>query len=200
MPRPAPLCLLVLILLTVPVPHARAAPPPGGVPAGYTVVEVSYLLRGPGGELVRVTRRPPAAPGAWALPGAPDAVQPVLGWPDWLFGAPRLFDQVSDYLRESWAALVRMRDLLGMVVLIAGSWVMWFLARPLLLGLTERGAFLLVFAVASALWVYVTQLYASVAYALGLMLLPAAVLSALAWGLRRLWRALRAAPAGAGPS
>lgn len=209
---PAALLFALLLVLLLPFPpHTQAAPPAAGTPldaaprsapgawSGYRLLEVTYLLRAPDGSLVRVTRQPPGSASAWSpaapLPGADAAaVEPVLGlqgWlGGWLFRSPRIYSELSDYVRESWAVILRLLDYLGVVVLIAGSWVVWFLVRPALLGVPDRTAFLLVFAVASGLWLYVTQLYASVVYALGLMLLPALVLALAGWLVRRLWGAL----------
>lgn len=205
---PALLLLLALPLAPGPAPAAPPAAPPAGAWAGYELLEVTYVLRAPDGSLVRVTRHPPGAasarypgpargmaPSGAASAGPAPAVQPVLGlqgWlSGWLFRTPRLYEELSDYVRESWAVILRLLDYLGVVVLVAGSWVIWFLVRPVLLGLSDRTVFLLVFALVSALWAYTTQLYTSVAYALGLMLLPALVLGVLAWLARRAWAALR---------
>jgi hypothetical protein len=196
-----------LCLAGEPAGLAPAAPGPAlsgaGPFAGYELVEVSYLLRAPDGALVRVTRTPAgpaawdAAPGAETAPGAPGApraerAQWLSGWLSaLLFRSPHLYAQVSDYVRESWATLLRLLDYLGVIVLFAGAYVIWFLVRPALLGVSDRIAFLLAFVLAGGLWLYVTGLYLSVVYALGLMLLPAAVLGLGSWLLRRLWRAWR---------
>jgi hypothetical protein len=194
--------LPALLLLVLPALAARAHPgdaAPGPF-AGYRLVEVSYLLQAPDGSLLRVTRTPVDA--ATALPGPRGGslrAQPVFGLQGWvsglLFRSPRIYRELSDYVKESWETLLRLLDYLGVVVLLAGTWAIWFLVRPALPGVPERAAFLLIFALVAALWSYVTGLYLSVAYALGLMLLPAACLLLAGWLLRRLWRALRGAAA-----
>ena len=187
-----------------PLPPAAMEPGPPGAFAGYALVEASYLLRAPDGTLLRVTRYPapsarwdasPAWPAPGPFPAAGARVLPAFageGWlPGWLLRAPRFFGEVSDYLRESWAMILRLLDYLGVLVLLTASWAIAFLARPMLPGVPDRAAFLLAFALVAGLWLYTTGLVMSVAYALGLMLLPAAVLGAAAWLLRRGWAALR---------
>ncbi|HKJ00328.1 MAG TPA: hypothetical protein VKB51_17780 [bacterium] len=217
------LCLLLGLVAGLALPAAAAQPAPPAaaagtgaatrdtvVPpapyAGYRVVEVSYLLRAPNGALVRVTRY--GAPGAdtgWDGHTATSGVYArrvfgLTGWiSGWLFHAPQFYGELGDYVRESWATILRILDYLGVIVLFAGTWVIWFLVRPALIGLTDRQAFLLVFVAVGGLWLYVTQLYLSVVYALGLMLLPALVLGIASWGVRRIWRAVRGGPAGAAP-
>ncbi len=99
-------------------------------------------------------------------------------------------------MQASWAVIVRLLDYLGVAVLLSGAWVLWFLVRPALIGLSDRQAFLLVFAVLCALWAYATELYASVVYALGLLLLPALVLGLAGLLVRRLWAHFTVPPAG----
>jgi len=209
---PLLLMLAVLPILAPPAAAQDVSSAPAGSPfAGYELVEVSYLLRAPDGSLVRLTRHAPDAPatdsaqlgGGAASPWrAEPRVQPVLGsagWSGgWLFRAPRAFAELNEYVRESWAVILRLLDYVGVVVLFAGSYALWILVRPALLGLSDRFAFALVFAAVAGLWMYATHLYMSVLYALGLMVLPAVVLGALGWAVRRLW-ARWVGPRGAGP-
>lgn len=206
MPRPRPLVLLLhlfllALLLGGPALPARAqsATPPGpsltGPFAGYELVEASYLLRAPDGSLLRVTRPGPggtlrATPSHRTPAAGAPALRPVIGLQGWLgsllLHTPEMVEQVSDAVHQMWALILRLLDYLGVVVLLVGSWGVWFLARPALIGVSDRMAFLFVFVLASGLWAYVTGLYLSIAYALGLILLPAAVAAVLAFLGRRL--------------
>jgi len=212
---------LTLAVLLLPLgPLWLAAAPPGGAAAGagilgdaspfagYELVEASYLLRAPDGSLVRVTRLPAGAavgPGEWRGEGrltAEPLVTPVFGLQGWLnrflYRSPRAVSELGEYVRASWTVIQRLLDYLGVVVLFAGTWVIYYLVRPALLGVPDRVAFLLIFAAVAGLWYYATHLYLSVLYALGLMLLPALCIGVAAWVLRRLWAAIvgrRAQPA-----
>lgn len=189
---------------TTPIASAASTGVPFTVPApslaGYRVLAVSYLLRGPDGALLRVTRYPAGAePGAWSdgalvPPGGVQPAQWLSGWTggwlwEWLFQRPHFYSGIGETIRDTWAMLLRVLDYLGVLVLLAGTWVIWFLVRPGLIGLSDRQAFALVFVLVGGLWLYATGLTMSVVYALGLMVLPALVLGLLSWGLRHAWRA-----------
>lgn len=193
------LCLLLALPLSALAQGAAARAP---VTSGYQVVAASYLLRAPDGTLLRVTRYPGerGALGTWDGVAVAPAPREALWLPGgvgrwlgaWLADGSHLGFGLIDYVRESWARIQRLLDYLGVLVLLLATWVTWFLVRPMLIGVPEQGGFALVFLLVGGLWVYVTGLYLSVVYALGLMLLPALVLTLLGWGLRRGWRACRA--------
>lgn len=169
----------------------------GGSLARYEMVEVSYLLRSPQGDLVRISRAwPPSHRTSWSV-GYDTTVRGPRTWPvfwgaqwldRWLSRGQQYYTQVIDYARETWTLIARVLSFLGVVVLFVSTWVIWFLLRPAMLGLSDRQAFLLAFAFLSMIWLYLTGIYSSVVYAVGLMLVPALLVTLLSFLLRRIKR------------
>lgn len=169
----------------------------GGSLARYEMVEVSYLLRSPQGDLVRISRAWPSSHRTFWSVGYDTTVRgprarPVFWgaqWLDrWLSRGQQYYTQVIDYARETWTLIARVLSFLGVVVLFVSTWVIWFLLRPAMLGLSDRQAFLLAFAFLSMIWLYLTGIYSSVVYAVGLMLVPALLVTLLSFLLRRIKR------------
>ena len=169
----------------------------GGSLAHYEMVEVSYLLRSPQGDLVRISRawpssrRTPWSVGYDTTVRGPRTLQVFWGaqWFDrWLSQGQHYYTQVIDYARETWTLIARVLSFLGVVVLFVSTWVIWFLLRPAMLGLSDRQAFLLAFAFLSMIWLYLTGIYSSVVYAVGLMLVPALLVTLLSLLVRRIKR------------
>ena len=169
----------------------------GGSLARYEMVEVSYLLRSPQGDLVRISRAWPSSHRISSSVGydttvrGPRTRQVFWGaqWLDrWLSRGQQYYTQVIDYARETWTLIARVLSFLGVVVLFVSTWVIWFLLRPAMLGLSDRQAFLLAFAFLSMIWLYLTGIYSSVVYAVGLMLVPALLVTLLSLLLRRIKR------------
>lgn len=169
----------------------------GGSLARYEMVEVSYLLRSPQGDLVRISRAWPSSHRtSWSVgydttvrgPRTQQVFWGAQRLDRWLSRGQQYYTQVIDYARETWTLIARVLSFLGVVVLFVSTWVIWFLLRPAMLGLSDRQVFLLAFAFLSMIWLYLTGIYSSVVYAVGLMLVPALLVTLLSLLLRRIKR------------